>query len=80
MTAFPHRAAKTKNKKGSSFKEDPFSVLIVSLRKLTIHSLWKTHALVRSYETTTRRFGSVPMENVVTLGVSWSAVWMTWRS
>ena len=39
-----------------------------------------THALVRSYETTTRRFGSVPMENVVTLGVSWSAVWMMWRS
>ena len=38
------------------------------------------YAFVRSYETTTLLFGSVPMENVVTLGVSWSAVWMTWRS
>ena len=28
------------------------------------------YTFVRSYETTTRRFGSVPMENVVTLGVS----------
>ncbi len=33
-----------------------------------------------SYTTTTRRFGSVPVELVLTPGWSCKATWITWRS
>ena len=61
------------------------SPLLVRQQRHALHhrparSITFFYTFVRSYETTTRRFGSVPMENVVTPGVSWSAVWMTWRS